>query len=331
MADKGKALLLAAATLVAAWLATGCAATPSPPPLTPVKVQLRWTHQAQFAGFYAADQLGYSDDEGLAVTFVEGGPNIEPIGATLDGQAQFGIGGADELILARADGKPVKAIATIYRRNPAVFMALASSGITRPQDLIGKTIMVTPTIATTFHAMMNQVGITSDQYTEVSLSNDVARFAEGDVVWGAFITGFALTVQKAGYKVNLIYPDDYGVHFYADTVFTTDQIIASNPDLVTRFLRATLKGWTYAVENPTAIGPMVLKYNPKGDAALENDKMATSLPLVNTGEDYVGWMKPEIWAGMEQILRKQDMLTKPLTITDVYTMDFLKAIYSNNP
>ena len=306
-------------------------ATPSPTPLTPVKVQLRWTHQAQFAGFYAADQQGYYAAEGLAVTFVEGGPNVEPIGSMLEGKAQFGDAGADELILARADGKPIKAVGIIYRRNPMVLMALADSGISRPQDLVGKTVMITPTIAPTFRAMMNRVSISSDQYTEVTEPNDVARFAKGDIVWSAFINGFAVTVQKAGYKVNLIYPDDYGVHFYADTIFTTDEIIANNPDMVTRFLRATLKGWTYAVENPTTVGPTVLKYNSKGDAALENDKMAASIPIINTGEDHIGWMKPEIWQGMEKTLRSEKVLVKPLNISDVYTVEFLNTIYPANP
>ena len=63
-----------------------------------------------------------------------------------------------------------------------------------------------------------------------------------------------VVVQRAGYKINLIYPDDYGVHFYGDTIFARDDFIAANPDLVRRFLRASLKGWTYAVENPAAAG-----------------------------------------------------------------------------
>jgi NitT/TauT family transport system substrate-binding protein len=136
-----------------------------------------------------------------------------------------------------------------------------------------------------------------------------------------------ITIQKAGYSINLIYPDDYGVHFFADTIFATDDFINANPDLVLRFLRASLKGWTYAVENPGKVGQMVVKYESKADAALENDKMVASLPLINTGEDHIGWMKPEIWAGMEQTLREQGVLTMPLDVTQVYTLQFLEEIY----
>jgi NitT/TauT family transport system substrate-binding protein len=136
-----------------------------------------------------------------------------------------------------------------------------------------------------------------------------------------------VTLQQAGYRLNLIFPDDYGVHFYADALFTTDALIATNPDLVTRFLRSTLKGWAYAVERPADIGPMIVKHKPDADPALESAKMTASLPLVNTGEDHIGWMTPEIWAGMETILRQQGVLEAPLDVTAVYTTRFLEAIY----
>ena len=69
-----------------------------------------------------------------------------------------------------------------------------------------------------------------------------------------YLTNFLVAIQQAGHKVNIIYPDDYGVHFYADSIFATDDLIAKNPDLARRFLRATLKGWTFTVENPAQVG-----------------------------------------------------------------------------
>ena len=74
-------------------------------------------------------------------------------------------------------------------------------------------------------------------------------------------------------------------------------------------------------------GELVQKYNPNADRASEIAKMTASLPLVNTGQDHIGWMKPEVWAGMEQMLREQGVLTAPLDVTQVYTMQFLEAIY----
>jgi len=307
-------------------ISVGCRSTAAP--LTSVTVQLSWTHQAQFAGFYAADQNGYYAEEGLALAFLPGGPQVDVLAPVLNGVAQFGSVNADALIPAQADGKPLRAIATVYRRDPFVYITLADSGITRPQDFVGKTVQTGLRGIPRLRALMARIGIGPDRYTVVESTPDLAPFYSGQVhVRSAFLTNEVLTTQAAGYKLNIIYPDDYGIHFYADTLFTTDDLIARNPDLVRRFVRATLKGWTYAVENPTAIGPMIVKYKPDADAELESEKMTASLPLVNTGEDFIGWMKPEVWAGMEQTLREQGVLTQTVDVTQAYTMQFLEEIY----
>ena len=289
---------------------------------------LSFAHQAEFAGLYAADQLGYFAAEGLQVTFVEGGPEVDFITPVVNGTAQFGIAQPADVILARADGKPVRSIAVIYRRNPIAFFALADTSITRPQDFVGKKIRSALTVDQTLRAMMTRVGIEPDQYQTVYLPSDVALFATGEVpVWSGFINVFALDVQRAGYVLNFIYPDDYGIHFYGDVLITTDDLIARQPDLVQRFTRATLKGWTYAIENPAKTGAVVHKYELNADEALENARMIASLPLVNTGEDYIGWMKPEVWSAMAQTLREQDVLTRTVDIDQVYTLQFLQAVY----
>jgi NitT/TauT family transport system substrate-binding protein len=309
-------------------LAACNSSVPSTPALTPITVQLSWTHQAQFAGFYAADQNGDYAAEGLVLTFIEGGPNISPSVQVAEGQVQFGVTSGDQLLLARGEGQPVQGIATIYRRSPRVYIALAESGIKRPQDFVGKTISVGQRGQGLLDAMMGRVGISPDQYTVVASAPDLVDFYADKVqLRSVFLNNEVLTAQQAGHKLNIIYPDDYGIHFYSDTLFTTDDLIADNPDLVLRFVRATLKGWTWAVENPMQVGPLVAKYNPAADIPLETDKMTASLPLVNTGEDYLGWMKPEVWAGMEQTLREQGVLTQALDMTQVYRMQFLEEIY----
>jgi NitT/TauT family transport system substrate-binding protein len=295
--------------------------------LTPLTVQLQWIHQSQFAGLYAADTNGFYADEGLKVTFIEGGPT-EHIQSVVDGTAQFGIANADQLILKRIENEPLTAIATVYRRSPVVFISLAEFGITSPEQIAGKTIRVTTNIVPTLHAMTTQVGIQPDQYTEVILPSDFDLFISGEVpVWSAYLGGFTAQIQEAGYEFNIIYPDDYGVHFYADTIYTTDSLIASDPDLVLRFLRASLKGWTYATENPGEVGELVAGYSSEADVELENKRMLAILPLINTGEDHIGWMKAEVWTGMAQTLEEQGVLTATMDVTEVYTTQFLEEIY----
>jgi NitT/TauT family transport system substrate-binding protein len=305
-----------------------CSPKPTVSTPTPITVQLSWSHQAQFAGFYAADQQGYFADEGLDVTFVEGGPEVDFISPVAKGAAQFGVAQPADAILARAQGLPVRSIAVIYRRSPIVFFSLADSGITRPQDFVGKKIRTAVTVDQTLHAMMTNVGIQPDQYEPVFLPSDIQQFATGDVpVWGGYINVLVVEVQRAGYEINIISPDDYGIHFYGDVLITTDDVITKQPDLVRRFLRATLKGWKYALEHPEMIGSFVQKYKPDADPAVEVDKMIRSIPLVNTGEDNIGWMTADRWKAMGDILREQGALIGSLDIQQVYTMQFLKEIY----
>ena len=296
--------------------------------LTPVTVQLSWTHQAEFAGFYAAEQQGYFREQGLEVTFLEGGPEVDFIGPVADGRAQFGIAQPADLILERAAGKPVRGIAVIFRRSPIVFISLRDSGIIHPQDFIGKKIRTAVTIDKTLRAMMAKQGISQDQYDPVNLPSDIEQFASGDVpIWGGFINVFVLEVQRAGYKINIISPDDYGIHFYGDTLITTDSMIQNNPDLVQRFMRAALMGWSYALENPESIGEYIGKYAPDANVGLEADKLTASIPLINTGEEHIGWMTPDTWGVIAQTLRMQGDLKQPLKVDDVYTMQFLEEMY----
>ena len=190
--------------------------------------------------------------------------------------------------------------------------------------------MVSSNTRPRLYTMLGRVGITPNKVIEVSTGDFTALYSGEIDVAGGSVANTVIQAKRAGYAVNLIYLDNYGIHFYSDTLFATDDFISANPDIVTRFLRASFRGWTYAVENPETIGPMMLKYDPDVDSALETEKMVASLPFVNTGEDHIGWMKPEIWEGMVKTLRDDGILTGPLDATDVYTMQFIQQIYQGS-
>jgi ABC-type nitrate/sulfonate/bicarbonate transport system substrate-binding protein len=99
----------------------------------------------------------------------------------VDGTAQFGIAAAIDLLSMRSNGYPVRAISTIFRRNPTVFFALASSGITSPRDFVGKTIRAVSDQTLILHTMTANVGISPDRYREVNLPSDVQLVIDGDV------------------------------------------------------------------------------------------------------------------------------------------------------
>lgn len=174
--------------------------------------------------------------------------------------------------------------------------------------------------------MSSRVGVPPDRYIETCCSFD--DFLSGRIqVAHAYLTNEVITAPMQGHEITIISPDDYGVHFYADTLYTTDEFIAEHPDIVQRFLRASLKGWMYMIEKPEAAGPLVQRYHPAADPDLEVAKMIASIPLVNTGQDYIGWMEPGVWSGMEETLRSLGVLKSSLDVEQVYTLQFLEEIY----
>lgn len=298
--------------------------------LTSISVQLGTTHQALYAGFYVAVQKGYYEREGLDVTLLEGGTTIDLTENVVNGTAQFGAMGASALILERADNQPVQAIATILRRDPVVFFSLGASNITKLEDFIGKRVQASIRLQPRLHAMLGYAGIDPEEIIQVN-TGGLTELYNGEIdVASGLITSSVLSAREAGYEVNVIFPDDYGVHFYSVVLFTTDELIETQPDMVLSFLRATLDGWTYSIENPQEIGPIVALYKDNVDIDFETNSMISFLPYINTGEDYIGWMKPETWDGMANTMHEQGELNSPLIVDEVYTMQFIEAIYQDD-
>jgi two-component system sensor histidine kinase/response regulator len=111
--------------------------------LDSVTLQLKWTHQFQFAGYYAALEKGYYRDAGLDVTIVPAKPDSEPMQEVLDGKAEFGVGTTD-VVLLRDQGKPVVVLAVIFQHSPLVLIARKNAGIESIHDLKGKRVMIEP-------------------------------------------------------------------------------------------------------------------------------------------------------------------------------------------
>jgi len=311
----------------------GCGKSQPPKAPDEVKLQLKWLHQAQFAGFYMAQEKGYYAKENIKITFLEGGQSVDIAGSVISGKADFGVVTPEYILINRSQGLPLTALAAIYRRSALVFAARDDSGIVRPADFKGKTVASagkggSMEFELQLRAMMRKLKIDISKVNIVPYDPEYVRFYSGETdVTGAYYTGGIIKMRKKGMKLNLIWPGDYGVNFYSDTIVTTDRLISENPDLVTRFLRATLKGWQDAIEDYRQAVIVTLKYAHDQDSDIQAAMMEAMLPLVHTGEDRIGWMKPEIWNEMYDTLLTQGLLEKPFDVDQAYTIRFMKEIY----
>lgn len=280
-------------------------------PIEKVTLQLKWLHQAQFAGFYAAAQKGFYRDEGLDVS-------IKPVGEDLSsfhviervakGEIEFGVSGADQVILARSEALPVKAIAVIFQQSPVGLAALQKSKITTLDKAVGKSTGVWSGQDTqiVFRAMLSNANIMRGKIKEVEIPSGVDYLLSGKVdTQMVYLINEGLLAKEEGYKLDIIYPEDYGVRFYGDTLVANDALIAQRPDLVARFVRATLKGWNWAIANPDEAAALSLVYDPHLSASHEKNMMRASLPFIYTSKVDIGGMDEAIWKEMESILFKK--------------------------
>lgn len=229
-----------------------------------IKIIFKWFHQFQFAGYYAALEKGFYAQEGLDVELLERNKEKGYVESVLDGDADYGVADAG-LLPYRLEGKPVVLVAQIFQHSPLVFLAKSSSGIISPYEMIGKTVMFDKVARSdaSLQAMMFDTIGSLDKIKHIPhtfKSEDL--FEDKVAVMAAYLSDQPYWFKEKGVGVNIINPQSYGVDFYGDNLFTTQDEVINNPDRVEKVRRATLRGWEYALAHQAEVIDIILKkYN----------------------------------------------------------------------
>jgi len=285
-------------TILAGFTAGPAQAADSDATGTAVKVQLRWLHQFQFAGYYQALEQGYFADAGLDVTLIEGGPEaLEPTDKLLAGDIDFAIT-ASGVVMRRLEGRPIVAVAAIMQTSPLVWITLADSGITTPQDLVGKRLMsMPPPESAELLTILRKEGLSIESIQLVPNTYRLDDLVKGRVdAYDGYLSNEPYALNQLGVDYNLINPRDYGVNFYSDVLVTTERLAHKNPDLVIAMRDAVTKGWAYAFEHQDeTIALIQRKYAPERTTehlAFEAEKIRQ---LVMPELVQLGHMNPGRW------------------------------------
>ncbi len=288
-----------------------------------VTLQLKWFNQFQFAGFYVAKEKGFYSQEGLNVIIKQGGPTVSPLRELLEGRAQFAIAGPD-IIQYVSRRVPVKAIMTIFQQSPTCLMTLEKSGIKSPKDFKGKTVgILNDYTYIELKLILKKFGLSVRDVRKVRWTFDLQGFVNGnyDVV-PAYRTNEPDVVRNMGYEVRLFYPENYGIHFVGDVLFVKSDFLKNNRDLVKRFVRASYKGWLYAIEHPDeAIQIILNKYNTQHltKKHLEYEAGQT-IKLVTArlkDKKYFGSFNKEQWETMIKLMHDYKLIRKMVSYNDV--------------
>ena len=279
-------------------------------PLDRVSLQLKWRHQFQFAGYYAAIAKGYYREAGLEVNLIEATPGQDPADTVFAGRAEFGVGTSDILLL-RGQGKPVVVLATIFQHSALVLLARKASGVNDLQDLHDKPIMIEPLSAELF-AYFRDEGINPAKLRVENHTFDVKDLVSGRVAaMSGYSTDEPFVLDQEGFEYLAFTPRAGGIDFYGDNLFTTEAQIRLHPTRVKAFREASLKGWDYALAHPDEIIDLLLRdYGCKSSRAhLVFEAEHTAL-LMHPGLIEVGHMNPGRWRHMADTYADFDMLPK---------------------
>jgi len=294
--------------------------------LQEINVGLSWVHEAQYAGMYWADQKGLYEDEGLEVNFTP--YDYEDLAQELvDGTYDFVLLQTDSLLMAKEAGLSVKAVFVDYRLMPTVYFSKKENNISTPLDLINKTVGVAYSERYPLVAMLDNEGTDLSEVNIVDREYDYGWLANDtyDVEAGWITDGLLVTEAVGAY--NVIRPYEHGVNWYADIITTTDDMIDNNPEIVEKFLRATALGWQDAIENEDEAALLAKQYGAAYSDEHLQFVLDVSIPLIHTGEYYIGWMEKSVFENTIIMLFDQGILTTQINADEVYTTEFLEEIY----
>lgn len=316
--------------------------------LTEVKVALAWLRNGQYGALMVADAKGYFAEVGLKLRLLDGGPGKNPVPAVGVGQADFGVVGGSNVLLARLAPDPVDivAIGALTQQIPYAFITLGnpSDPDPTPKDMEGKTVgmQADGEIFLKAIAAKNGVDLKKIKIEVVMATAEPLLVGKVDYFTGMLHNQtyqIEQTIASAGRPARLqgkvwkaIKLADYGAPFYADVLFTTNAKLRNDPDLVRRFSRAVARGLQFVIENPDETVKIVDAYPEQIERA---DKLAWRYKIQNplsvsaeTKEHGLLWMSPKIWDDTMAYYKEYGQIPRVVPATDLITNAYNPAIRS---
>lgn len=326
-------------------LVTGCTSSqPSNPPssssnntstpaaLTPVTFQLNFAPGGFHAGFAVALQNGYYKAEGLDVTLVKGQGSATTAQMVSTGTAKLAYADSVPVMQLIAKGAPMKIVSTIYQANPNQVTALETSGIKSIKDLKGKTIGVPQGGSQTAMVplLLKANGLADSDVKRVELPGTslVPSLLQNqvDAILGS-MDFYGVQLKERGAKTVDFPFADFGIPTVSTSIIAQNDYLNANGDVVKKFIKATLQGWTEALQKPDAAIAALKKTFPEDvdEKRSLNELTATTSLLCKNGAKFVGKAEPAAWTNTKKILSEVVGLPADVPETNYYTYEYLPS------
>ncbi len=284
-----------------------------PPPTVaaePVRLQLRWQHQFQFAGYYMALEQGYYRDAGLDVRLIEGSAGKNALDEVLSHRVEFSVSGAGAL-LAYLQGQPIVSLAAIFQKSPCVWLVLADSDIYTLHDLANRKLELVDSLDNAeLLAVFAKEGIDVDQLQINSTSMRLDNLLSGktDAV-SAYLSNEPFLLEQMGVRYRLILPQEYGVNFYRDILIAHADWVKQHPAQAKAFVSASLAGWRFALEHVDyTIAHILQHYAPDKTKPQLQFEAEVMQKLILPELVEIGHMNPGRWRQMALTFQQLGMV-----------------------
>jgi len=274
--------------------------------LKKISVRLDWKNQFEFAAFYMAKEKGFYKDVGLDVDIKEYKDGINIVDEVLKGKSTFGLG-SSSLILERGNDKRITILSALLQSSPFVLVTLQKSGIKSVSDFKGKKIEIANyhLYSAPIEAMFYIHSIKPSDLKRVKPNFDIQDLIDGKTdIYGAYLSNEIYYLKKKKIKYKIFNPQEHGFNSYNDIVFTSEKMLEHNPQIVKKFIKATLKGWQYALNHiDETVAVIQKKYNTqhKSKDALKYEAKVLRKLAYFRGEKNLGKIDEKIIRQIEAI------------------------------
>jgi NitT/TauT family transport system substrate-binding protein len=321
-------LLLALLSLV---LVAGCgkkSATADANGRIKIRFQTDWFPQPEHGGYYQALAKGYYAEEGLDVEILKGGPNAQVMTTVATGRAQIGMTNGDDVIVAVGRGVPLKIVAAEMQRDAQGILYHAEHPIRDLRDLDGKTIMAGAG-SIWLQVAQKKLGV---HFNIQPLVGDLARFmSDKNFIQQCFVTNEPFFVRQRGADAGALLIARRGEYEPYRVMFTSDAFLVEHPEIVRRFVRASLRGWVdYLTGDPTPGNKLLQQVR----SDLPDEFFAYSIKAMKDyqlvlGDPARGEKMGQLTAARLEtqlkLLTELGFLERPLSVKDVATFELLPA------
>lgn len=301
-----------------------------------VNLQLGWLLSGNQLGEVCAKHLGYYEAEGVEMKFQPGGPNIDGVAVVASGRFEVGqVSSSPSLMLATSQDLPIRCFAVGAQEHPYTYFSLKKNPVREPKDLVGKKVGVQATAVILLRALLAKNNIPEKDVQIVTIGADMAPVLTGqvDVVSGWLTNTTALKVlgdQRVDMRLW-----DAGVRLYPLPYYATNDTLQKKADTLTKFVRATGKGWAYAHANRDKAVEFLVKEFPNLNAQDEREAADMMLKFAfsdRTAAEGWGTMDPKVWQEQIDLYAQLNQFSKRVPkVDEVITLDILKATADARP